>query len=384
MQVVAIGWQLYALTDSALDLGLLGLMQFLPVVLAVLVVGHVADRYDRRSVIMVCQIVHATAAATLAFGSAGGWLTREAIFAIVLLVGTARAFELPTMHALLPGLVPLSALSRAVAASTSATQTATIVGPALGGAIYLAGPAVAYGLCCVLFGAAGMLIGLVRVDSPPVVRRPATLSSLLGGFAFIRSHPALLGVISLDLFVVLLGSATALLPVFARDILEAGPWVLGLLRASPAAGALAASVFLAGHPLRRNVGSMMFASVIVFGLATAIFAVSTSIILSVMCLIALGAADSVSVVIRFSLVQFATPDDMRGRVSAINSLFTGTSNTLGEFRAGLTASWFSVVPAVLVGGIGAILIALVWMRAFPGLARIDNLGDESPGALAKR
>ena len=190
--------------------------------------------------------------------------------------------------------------------------------------------------------------------------------------------------ISLDLFVVLLGSATALLPIFARDILEAGPWVLGVLRAAPAVGALAASVFLARHPLGRNVGSAMFAAVMVFGLATAIFAVSTSVILSVMCLIVLGAADSVSVVIRFSLVQFATPDDMRGRVSAINSLFTGTSNTLGEFRAGLTASWLGVVPAVLLGGIGAVLIAFVWMRAFPGLTRIDSLREEDPGAPTPR
>jgi MFS family permease len=371
MQVVAIGWQLYALTDSALDLGLLGLTQFAPVAAAVLVVGHVADRYDRRSVIIACLIAHAVAAAALALGSAGGWLSREAIFAIVLLVGTARAFEIPTMHALLPGLVPLSSLSQAVAASTSATQTAIIVGPALGGAIYLMGPAVAYGACCVLFGAAGALIALVRVDQPPIIRRPATLSSLLGGFAFIRSHPALLGVISLDLLVVLLGSATALLPIFARDILEAGPWVLGVLRAAPAVGALAASVFLARHPLRRSVGPVILAAVMVFGLATAAFAVSTSFILSVTCLIVLGAADSVSVVIRFSLVQFATPDDMRGRVSAINSLFTGTSNTLGEFRAGLAAAWFGVVPAVLVGGIAAVLTAFVWMRLFPALARIE-------------
>lgn len=383
MQVVAIGWQLYALTGSALDLGLLGLMQFLPVLVAGLVVGYVGDRYDRRSILIVCQAVHTAAAATLALGSSGNWLTREVILSLVLLIGTARSFELPTMHALMPGLVPLSSLSRAVAASTSASQTAIIVGPALGGLLYLVGPEVVYGVSGLAFGAAAVLIGLIRIEMPAPVRQPPTVSSLLAGFTSIRRHPALVGVISLDLFAVLLGSATALYPIFARDILAGGPWVLGFLRAAPAVGALAVSVFLARTPLRHNVGPSLFAAVIVFGLATATFAISTSVVLSVMCLVVLGAADSVSVVIRFSLVQFATPDDMRGRVSAINALFTGTSNTLGEFRAGAVAASFGVVPAVLVGGIGAMLVALVWMRTFPGLVRIDSLGQDDPDA-AKR
>jgi len=373
MQAVAIGWQVYELTGSAFDLGLIGLVMFVPVVVLALAVGHVADRYDRRLVVRACQLVEGLAAAALAIGSAGGWLTAASIFAIVLLIGTARAFELPALQALLPALVPPASFSRAVAGSTSANQTAIIVGPAIGGMIYLAGPAAVYATCSAIFVAAGVLVTLIRVDPPIAERKPVSLASLFAGIAYIRGRRALLGIISLDLFAVLLGGATALLPIYARDILVSGPWGLGLLRSAPAVGALATSIVLARRPLRHRVGHIMFAAVALFGVATMVFAVSQSFALSLAALIVLGAADATSVVIRFSLIQIATPDGMRGRVSAVNSLFVGTSNTLGEFESGVTAAWFGVVPAVLIGGIGTVLVALLWLRWFPELARVDAL-----------
>jgi MFS family permease len=372
MQAVAIGWQVYELTGSAFDLGLVGLVQFVPVVLLAMVVGHVADRYERRLVVRFCEIVEGLAAITLAVGSAGGWLTKEVIFAIVFVIGSARAFELPTMHALVPGLVPQALFPRAVAGSATANQIAIISGPALGGLLYLAGPTVVYETCSALFFLASLLISLIRLDRPSVERKKLGLASLFAGVAFIRCRLAILGVISLDLFAVLLGGATALLPIYARDIFATGPVGLGLLRAAPAVGALAAVLFLSRHPLERYVGRIMFAAVGIFGLATMVFAVSTFLPLSLAALVVLGASDSISVVIRFSLVQTETPDEMRGRVSAVNSMFIGTSNTLGEFESGVTAAWLGTIPAVLLGGIGTIVVALIWMRLFPSLARVEN------------
>ncbi|MBV8651736.1 MAG: MFS transporter [Alphaproteobacteria bacterium] len=372
MQAVAIGWQVYDLTHSAFNLGLVGLVQFVPVVLLALVVGHVADRYDRRLVIRICQVIEGAAAAVLALGSAGHWLTTEAIYAVVFVIGSARAFELPTMHALVPGLVPQSLFTRAVAGSATANQIAIISGPALGGVLYLAGPAVVYGTCSALFLIASLFVTLIHLERVPTEARKLSLATLLAGFAFIRSRPAILGCITLDLFAVLLGGATALLPVYARDILATGPWGLGLLRAAPAIGALSAFLYLTRHPLERRIGRVMFASVGMFGLATLVFGISTSLPLSLAALAVLGASDSVSVVIRLSLVQTETPDEMRGRVSAVNSMFIGTSNTLGEFESGVTAAWFGTVPAVLLGGIGTILVALICMRVFPSLARIES------------
>ncbi len=373
MQGVAVGWQVYHLTGSAWYLGLVGLAQFLPMFLLTLVVGHVADRYDRRGVARICQLVEGVAAGLLALGSANGWLTEKGILAIVLIAGAARAFEGPTMQALLPGLVPSFLIPRAAAWAASATQTATILGPALGGFLYAAGPAPVYATAGFLFLAASTFISLFHVERKPGRREPVTLRSLFAGIAFIRSRPALLGAISLDLFAVLLGGATALLPIYARDILTTGPWGLGLLRSAPAAGALAMSVFLARHPLRRRVGRTMFTAVTVFGLATVVFAVSTSFLLSLVTLVVLGAADVISVVIRQSRVQIGTPDEMRGRVSAVNSLFIGTSNQLGEFESGATAALFGVVPAVLIGGVGTIIVVIVWMRLFPRLVGVDSL-----------
>ena len=373
IQGVAVGWQVYALTGSPFYLGLVGLAQFLPMFLLTLAVGHVADRYDRRMVVRVCQIVEGLAAAALAFGSFSGWQSKESILAVVFIAGAARAFEAPTIHALVPGLVPALLIPRAVAWSTSAHQTATILGPALGGLLYTAGPTVAYATASILFLTASSLIALIRIERTPPNREPVTLRSLFAGIVFIRNQPVILGAISLDLFAVLLGGATALLPVYARDILVAGPWGLGLLRSAPAVGALAMSIFLARHMIEHRIGRIMFGAVVIFGFATIVFALSTSFVLSLGALVVLGAADVISVVIRSSLVQIKTPDEMRGRVSAVNSMFIGTSNQLGEFESGLTAALFGVVPAVLIGGVGTIVVVILWMRLFPQLVRIDSL-----------
>lgn len=373
MQGVAIGWQIYALTGSAWYLGLVGLAQFLPMFLLTLAVGHVADRYDRRRIVRLCQSVEALAAAALAIASFGGWQSRESILLIAFISGAARAFEGPTMQALMPGLIPPLLLPRAAAWSTSASQTASIIGPALGGLLYAFGPTAVYTTNCGLFLVASLLVALIRIERTPPAREPVSLQSLFAGIAFIRSRPAILGAISLDLFAVLLGGATALLPVFARDILFTGPWGLGLLRAAPGIGALAMSLWLARHPLRHRVGRIMFTSVAVFGVATIVFALSTSFLLSLGTLIVLGASDVISVVIRSTLVQIETPDAMRGRVSAVNAMFIGTSNQLGEFESGTTAALFGTVPAVVLGGAGTLLVVILWMRLFPQLVKVESL-----------
>jgi MFS family permease len=373
IQGVAVGWQVYALTGSAFYLGLVGLAQFLPMFLLTLVVGHVADRHDRRMVVRLCQIVEGLAAAALALGSFSGWQSKESILAVVFIAGAARAFEAPTLHALVPGLVPAPLIPRAVAWSASAQQTATILGPAFGGLLYTAGATTAYATASILFLTASSLIALIRIERTPPNREPVSLQSLFAGIVFIRNRPVILGAISLDLFAVLLGGATALLPVYARDILVAGPSGLGLLRSAPAVGALAMSIFLARHMIEHRIGWIMFGAVVIFGVATIVFALSTSFVLSLGALVVLGAADVISVVIRSSLVQIKTPDEMRGRVSAVNSMFIGTSNQLGEFESGLTAALFGVVPAVLIGGVGTIVVVILWMRLFPQLLRIDSL-----------
>jgi MFS family permease len=374
---VGVGWQVYALTDSALDLGFVGLAQFLPAVTLVLVSGHVADRYDRRAVVRTCQMIEALAVAVLAVLSFRGGMTEYVIFALVVLVGSARAFEAPTLQALLPGLIPTALLPRAIAASASANQTAVIIGPAAGGLLYAFGPAAVYATSASLFLVASILVWRIRIERVPPKRQPATLKSIFAGIAFIRSQPVVLGAISLDLFAVLLGGATALLPIYARDILDVGAWGLGLLRSAPAVGALSMAVFFARHPPDRRVGRTMFIAVATFGVATMLFAVSTSFLLSLSALVILGASDMVSVVIRSSLVQLDTPDAMRGRVSAVNSVFIGTSNQLGEFESGATAAFLGTIPAVLLGGFGTLLVVLLWIRLFPTLLRRDRLGSST-------
>ena len=369
MQTVAVGWQLYLLTGSAFDLGLVGLAQFAPTVVLTLVVGQVADRYDRRVVVVICHVAEAGATAVLALGSLGGWLTRDGILAILVIIGAARAFENPARASLVPRLVPLPLLSRAIASVTSAGQMARIAGPALGGALYALGATTVYATVAVLYLAGAVLIALVKDAQPARPREEITTASLFSGVAFILRQRLLLGLMSLDLFAVLLGGATALLPIYARDILATGPWGLGLLRAAPAIGALAMSAVLARRPIEHNAGPALFGGILVFGVATIVFGVSTNLSLSLAALGVLGAADLLSMIIRQSLVQIRTPDGMRGRVSAVHSLFTGTSNQLGEFESGLLAALFGAVPAVLIGGVGTLVVVAVWMYRFPELRR---------------
>lgn len=378
IQTVAVGWQIYDLTRSAFALGMIGLVQFLPAILLTLVVGQVADRYNRRWIIRISQTVAGCVSLTLAIGSYQGWLTPQLIFSLVFLFGIARAFESPSNSALLPQLAPAGLFPRAISLSSASQQATIIAGPALGGFIYAAGATASYATCAVLFLTASVLVAAINIAAQVRQREPVDMRSLFAGFAFIRSQPVVLGAISLDMCAVLLGGATALLPIYAREILHTGPWGLGLLRSAPAVGALCMSIYLARRPLQHNVGRAMFAGVAIFGVATIVFALSESIALSLGALIVLGAADMVSVVIRSALVQLETPDEMRGRVSAVNWLFIGTSNQLGEFESGVTAAAFGTVPAALLGGIGTLLVAGVWARLFPALLRRDRLVAEKP------
>jgi MFS family permease len=376
---VAVAWQMYALTGSALDLGLVGLVQFLPAAAFMLVAGQIADRYDRRRLLQICQTVEGLAAAALAVGSIYGWISKEFILVAVLVFGVGRAFEAPTQQTLLPAVVSPPLFPRAVAASASTTQLATITGPAAGGFLFMLGPAVPYTACCLLYLASVVLLTFVAIEPAARGRSPINLSAFFAGVSYIRRNPIVLGVISLDLFAVLLGGTTALLPIFADEVFHLGPEGLGLLRAAPAIGALTIMAVLTTRPLTRRVGAIMFASVACFGIATIVFAVSKSLMLSIAALVVLGAADAVSVVIRMTLVQIETPDAMRGRVNAVNSLFAGTSNQLGDFRAGVMAAALGSIPAVLVGGIGILLVVLIWTRAFPALAHVEGFYAK-PGA----
>ena len=371
---VAIGWQMYAITGSAFDLGLVGLLQFVPRAVLVLVAGSVVDRYERRHVVAASLACQALLAALLMAASLHWWLQpgRGLILATSLAVGACRAFDMPGMQAMLPSLVPAGLLARAVAVVASATQAATVIAPALGGLLYALGAAASYGLTCgVELCAAALLLSLPRGGRASATR--ITWQSMLEGVHHIRAQRVLLGAISLDLFAVLLGGATALLPIYARDILHTGPWGLGLLRAAPAGGALLTAAWLARHPIERHAGRLMFGAVAVFGAATLVFGASRSMPLSLSALVVLGGADVISVVIRGTLVQLQTPDVLRGRVNAVNSLFIGASNQLGEFESGLTAAWFGTVPAVLLGGVGTLAIVWLWRRRFPELAAQDGL-----------
>jgi len=373
---VAVGWQLYELTGSALDLGLVGLAQFAPIALLTLAVGQVADRYDRRLITSICQLVQAAAAAALVAGTVAGWLSSASIFGVVALFGTARAFENPATTALVSEVVPRPLIARAMAWLVSATQTARIVGPALGGFLYVVGPSTTYLVSVVLYVVAGLCAAVIRARRTSRLAEPVALESVLSGLLFIRSQRVLLGVMSLDMFAVLLGGgATALLPIYARDILGTGPGGLGLLRSAPAVGALVTSIVLAYRPLRWRVGRTLYRVIIIFGVSTVVFGASSSFALSLVALAVLGAADVVSVVIRSSLVQIRTPVTMLGRVSAVHSLFTGTSNQLGAFVSGSIAALVGAVPAVLLGGLGTIGIAALWMGLFPELRRIRDFDD---------
>ena len=372
---VAIGWQIYELTGSALDLGMVGLVQFLPTALLVFVAGHAADRYERKRVMQACQLVEALTALFLSWGSYAGWLTEVHIFIATAVLGTAGAFESPATAALLPLIAPAGSLQRATALSSGSAQIATITGPALGGLAYAVSPALAYGVM-MLFWLFGMAFaGAIRLaqSAEPEAKEQATSDDLFAGVHFIRGNPAILGTISLDLFAVLFGGVTALLPIYARDILQTGPLGLGILRAAPAVGALLMTAMLARHAISRRVGMRMFQAVIIFGVATLVFAISHWMWLSLLALAILGAADTVSVVIRFSLVQLATPNEMRGRVGAVNFLFINASNQLGQFESGVTAALFGTIPAAVLGGVATVVVALLWMRLFPTLRDVERL-----------
>jgi len=376
MLSVAVGWQIYAITGRALDLGLIGLVQFFPSVMLALPAGHVADQFERRRIVMLGQIVDMLAIVALAVISLMHLAHETMILALVFVIGVAKAFEFPALQSMLPALVPSVILPRAMAASASAGQAAMIMGPAVGGLLYVAGPGTVYSVCAVLYLIAVVLMAHLRYEQAQPKREPATLKTLFAGVHFIRHRSDVLGVISLDLFAVLLGGATALLPIFARDILHTGPWGLGLLRAAPAVGALLMSLWLARHSMERRVGPIMFASVAGFGVATLVFAVSKVLWLSLVALFALGAFDMVSMVIRGALVQLDTPDDMRGRVSAVNAIFINTSNQLGEFESGLLAAWVGAINATLIGGIGTLVVVGLWMVMFPGLRHRQSLRTE--------
>lgn len=378
IMTVAIGWHIYQLTGDVFDLGLVGLVEFLPRVLFMLHTGHVADRYDRRRVAALCQSVQGVVALALVIASAGHAVTREMIFVMAFLLGSARAFEMPSTQALLPNLVPPALFPRAVAASASAMQAATIAAPAFGGLLFAFGELWVYAPTALLYAIACLLSLSLPARGQPAQKGRASMESLLAGIHFIRSRRDVFGAISLDMFAVLLGGATALLPVFARDILDTGPWGLGLLRSAPAAGALLMSFWLSRFPIERQVGRVMLASVALFGVTTIAFGLSTSFWFSLAVLVVLGAADMVSMVIRGAFVQLETPDEMRGRVSAVNGLFIGASNQLGEFESGVTAAWLGTVPAVVIGGVGTLVVSGLWLKLFPTLAQRDRLHAEPP------
>lgn len=377
MLTVAVGWQIYSITQMPIYLGLVGLVQFLPMVLLTLVVGYVADRYDRKMIICFSQIVESIGIFLLAYESHIGLITEKGILLTVFFISTANAFQGPSMQSLLPNVVSKEVFPEVAALSASTAQFAFIIGPAIGGILYALGPEIVYSVAGILALATSVVILFVSVRERSQNSEPVTVNLIFGGIAFIRSKPAILGAISLDLFAVLFGGATALLPVYASTILKIGPLGLGLLRSAPAIGALIMSAFLAKKPLKRNEGFKMFIAVIFFGIFTTIFAVSTSFVVSLISLVLLGASDVVSVVVRLTLIQLQTPDNMRGRVNAVNSMFIGTSNQLGEFESGLTAALFGVVPAVLLGGIGSIIVAILWMKLFPELLHATDLGNSS-------
>jgi len=369
---VAVGWQVYALTGSAFALGMVGLAQFLPAFLLTLPGGLAADRFDRRTLLLASYgldilVGVALLALSLQRSPSAVW-----IFAIIAFVGVGRAFMAPANGSLLPLLVGPEVFPRAVAWNSTVFQIATIAGPALGGILYALGPWLVYGIATALLISGFVFIANMR-GRWKVRSSSAGWSGLLEGVRFVFAKRAILGAISLDLFAVLFGGATALLPIFARDILATGPWGLGILRSSPAVGAALMALWLAHYPIRGGAGRRMFACVAVFGACTIVFALSRNFWLSIVTLIVLGGVDMVSVIIRGTLVQVSTPDAMRGRVSAVNMLFIGASNELGEFESGVTAAWFGTVPATVLGGVGTLVVVSLWWRLFPTLRRADRL-----------
>ena len=373
MQGVAIGWQVYELTGNLLDLGLIGLAQFAPFVLLVLPAGEVADRRDRRRIITGCLLLQLVCALLLLGFSFSTLRAVWPIFAALTVFGAARAFMMPASQAILINIVPSESFGRAVAINSSMFHVAVIMGPMLGGFLYLGGPRLVYGVVAVLLGLSVVLMLLVRVRSlQSAPAAPASLGRVLEGLRFVRTRPVILGAISLDLFAVLLGGAVALLPAYAHDVLHADATGLGLLRAAPGVGAAATALVLAVRPVQRRVGVWMFAGVGVFGLATVALGQTERLWVALVALLLTGAGDMVSVYVRHILVQLETPDAIRGRVSAVNAVFIGASNELGEFESGLVAAWLGLLPAIVVGGLATLAVTLFWAWRFPSLSRMDR------------
>ncbi|MBN8993652.1 MAG: MFS transporter [Rhizobiales bacterium] len=370
---VAVGWQVYDITRDPFDLGLVGLIQFAPSLLLVLVTGTISDRFNRRMIISICQIAEGIAALVLLLLTWHGSITVGQVFLILVVFGVARAFLNPAAQSLVPNVVPPQDLSSAIAWNSSAWQLATILGPVAGGLLYGISAEAAYGAAFVLFVAAGIAVAFIPKPAQKTSRERPTWSTLIAGFEYVWRTKIVFGAISLDLFAVLLGGATALLPAYARDILQVGPWGLGLLRAAPGLGAIAMVLFLAFRPVRDHAGRIMFVAVAVFGIFTIVFGASKLVWLSVIALVVMGAADMISVYVRETLIQLWTPDEVRGRVSAVNMLFVGASNEVGEFRAGTVGALIGVVPAVVLGGIGTVLVAALWARWFPQLRKVRHL-----------
>jgi MFS family permease len=388
-QSVAVAWQVYSITHRAIDLGYTGLVQFLPGLIFLLPAGHVADRFDRRHIILVCYWLQALCTLALLLLARAGLPTVYPIYVVLFFVGTARTFSGPANSALIPHLVPEEHFVNAVTWGATIFQFATIIGPALGGILFalpllhfvpdtkLQGAGIVYVFTLGTLGWSLILISSMHTRVGRMEHRALSLKVVLAGFQYMGRSPLLLGAASLDLFAVLLGGAVALTPIFANDILHTGPRGLGMLRAAPAAGAVTMSLLLARFPFRRRAGLRLFVCVAIFGVATIVFGYSRNLALSLSALYISGAADSISVIIRGSLLQLATPAEMRGRVSAVNSLFIGASNELGEFESGLTAQWWGAVRATVYGGVGALAVAGLWSVIFPSLRKADELTAEA-------
>jgi MFS family permease len=374
---VAVAWQVWDITRSAFALGLVGLLQFVPKLVLLPVAGNLADRFQRRFIVAATLVAQALCMLALTLATATGDVSLTLIYVLMVIGGIARTFEMPAMQALLPAVVPPTLLTRAVALSASTFQLSTIVSPVLAGFIYAFGAETVHGLATLIFAAGALAAFLIRPLSRQEYASGQTSpwQTFLDGLRFVRGQHAILGAISLDMMAVLLGGATALMPIIASEVLHTGAWGLGLLRASPAVGAVLVSIWLARHPLKSHVGRWLFGAVALFGIATVAFGLSTSLWLSLASLCILGGADMISMVIRGAYVQLATPDALRGRVGAVNSLFIGASNQLGEFESGVTAAWFGAVPAVIIGGIGTIVVAALWIKLFPELARLKTFPD---------
>ena len=379
MQSVAVAWQVYDITRQAFALGLTGLVQFLPGVLLFLVAGHAADVIHRRRLLTACYTGFALCSAMLLGLSIHGAPRVLFIYVVMTGVGVVRSFSGPVTRAILPQLVPMEIFPSAVAWHSSVYQTASILGPAVGGLIYAAyrGPEAVYATAFAAAIVAGVVTLRIRAAERAASREPVSWHTVFAGLRYIWREKVILGSISLDLVAVLLGGAVALLPIYAREILHTGPWGLGILRSAPGVGAAMMAIFLGYRPLRRRAGAAMLWCVAGFGAATIIFGLSRSLEVSVLSLVLVGATDMVSVVIRGTLVQVNTPDEMRGRVNAVDMVFIGASNELGEFESGLTAQWFGAVPAVIIGGIGAIAATALWAWWFPALRTADKLVDST-------